>query len=176
MDDHRAVVFDLDGTLVRLAVDWAAVATAVESTLADHGLSTGGDLWTLVDRGRTAGVEAAVERTLAEFEEPGARESERLPLADRVPSDRPVGVCSLNGERAARIALDEHGLSDHIDAVVGRDTIDAQKPDPEPLLATIDRLGVDPDEALFVGDSASDERTAERAGVTFAWASEYDPA
>lgn len=171
--DHDAIVYDLDGTLVRLAVDWAAAARAVAAALDDAGLSTDGDLWTLVDRARSAGVEGAVERALAAHEEPGAHNSERLALADHVPADRPVAVCSLNGERAVRIALDVHGLSDRVDAVVGRDSCETQKPDPAPLRLAIDRLGVAPEEAVFVGDSASDEQTAHRAGVAFAWASDF---
>ncbi|AWB26716.1 HAD family hydrolase [Halococcoides cellulosivorans] len=174
MTNRTAVVYDLDGTLVRLAVDWAAAGRAVATALDDEGVATDGDLWTMVDRARSEGLTEPVERALARHEEPGARNSERLPLADGVPRDRPVGVCSLNGERAAQIALDEHELSDRVDAVVGRDTLDSQKPHPEPLLLAIDRLGVDPEDAIFVGDSASDEQTAHRAGVAFAWASEFD--
>jgi len=41
------------------------------------------------------------------------------------------------------------------------------KPDPEPLLATLEDLGVEPANALFVGDSPRDKETAERAGVAF---------
>jgi phosphoglycolate phosphatase len=54
-----------------------------------------------------------------------------------------------------------------VDAVVGRDSVPARKPDPEPLLAALDALDVPPNRALFVGDSASDAEAAERAGVAF---------
>jgi phosphoglycolate phosphatase len=33
----------------------------------------------------------------------------------------------------------------------------------------VEDLGVTPDDVLFVGDSASDEETAERAGTRFEW-------
>ena len=66
-----------------------------------------------------------------------------------------------------RIALNAHGLAGAVDATVGRDSVATRKPDPEPLLAAIDRVGADRGRALFVGDSERDELTAERAGVDY---------
>jgi phosphoglycolate phosphatase len=73
----------------------------------------------------------------------------------------------LNAEEACRTALDVHGLTAHIDAVVGRDTVATRKPDPAPLLETIRRIGADPDDAVFVGDSPRDQEAARRANVAF---------
>jgi phosphoglycolate phosphatase len=56
-----------------------------------------------------------------------------------------------------------------VDAVVGRDSVETHKPDPEPLLATLEGMGCSPDDAEFVGDSERDEVAAERAGVRFRW-------
>jgi len=88
-----------------------------------------------------------------------------LPAADTIPA-RPTAVCSLNCEDACRLALKEHDI-DGITAVIGRDTVATEKPDPEPLLEAIRRLGVDPETSLFVGDSPQDEQAAERAGVDY---------
>ncbi|MFB6312252.1 MAG: HAD family hydrolase, partial [Salinirussus sp.] len=99
-----------------------------------------------------------------------ARAATRLPLADELPQPVPVGVCSLNSEAACRIALEVHGLDVHIDAIVGRDSVETYKPDPAPLLAVIQALDADPQQTIFVGDSERDEQAAERAGVDFEWA------
>ena len=42
--DHGTLVFDLDGTLVRLAVDWDEAAEAVATALERRGVSPSGDL------------------------------------------------------------------------------------------------------------------------------------
>jgi len=171
---YDAVVYDLDGTLVRLAVDWGAVRRAVADVFTERGVDHGGqDLWSLLDVAAAAGIADAVEETIAEFEHEGARESGRLPAADLLPHDVPVGVCSLNCEAACRIALETHGLDDHVGVVVGRDSVPEHKPDPAPLLAVLDRLGVDPGGAVFVGDSQSDAETAAAAGTDFSWAAEW---
>lgn len=167
--DYEAVVYDLDGTLVHLAVDWQIVATDVIKVYDEAGVDvTGADLWALLERAADYGIREEVESAISRHEHAGARDSRRLSLADEL-LDRsvPVGVCSLNCERACRIALDTHDLAGGVDSVVGRDSVATHKPDPEPLLATLSELGVDPSEAVFVGDSPRDGTTAERAGVDF---------
>ena len=169
--EYETLVFDLDGTLVRLAVDWGRVADAVAGTLEERGVSPPENLWTMLETADATGHREAVEAVIAEFEREGARESERLPAADAVPPGR-VGVCSLNCEAACHIALETHGIGG-IGAVVGRDTVRTEKPDPEPLLETVRRLDGEPSGTLFVGDSERDERTAERAGTEYAYVSEW---
>ena len=167
--EYDAVVYDLDGTLVRLAVDWDAVARDVAATLRDHGVDPPDDLWEMLAYADETGHRDPVERVIAAHEREGARKSERLPTADELPLDVPVGVCSLNAESAVHLALSTHGLAAHVGPVVGRDSGPTRKPDPDGLLAITDALGVAPERTLFVGDSERDEQTAERAGTQFRW-------
>jgi phosphoglycolate phosphatase len=168
--DLDAVVYDLDGTLVRLAVDWAALEADMEAVLRDAGVEPDGlGAWELLDAAERAGVGSEVEALVAAAERDGARDSTRLALADALAErTTPVGVCSLNCEAACRIALETHGLAGAVEYVVGRDSIPERKPAPEPLLAVVEALGARPERTLFVGDSASDRTTAERAGARFA--------
>lgn len=167
-DEYAGVVYDLDGTVVRLAVDWDAATEEVAEIFREAGVEPPGDLWTMLDVAAEHDVADAVEAAVAAHERDGARESIRLPSADDLAAtDVPVGICSLNAESACRIALEKHGLEGAVDAVVGRDTIAERKPDPEPLLATIDRLSLRPSEVLFVGDTETDAETALRAGTAF---------
>ncbi|WP_135667728.1 HAD family hydrolase [Halorhabdus rudnickae] len=173
VESYEAVVYDLDGTLVELDVDWALVTREVADRLENHGVATdGATLWNLLKRADAAGVGEVAEELVATHERVGAHTSERLPLADELPLSVPVGVCSLNAETAVRMALERHGLVEAVEAVVGRDSLAPHKPQPEPLLAVVSRLGVDPAETLFVGDSETDEITAERAGTAFQYVEE----
>ena len=174
MTEYDAVVYDLDGTLVDLDVDWNAVAVDVREVYANANVEPPSDgLWDMLEAAADAGLADEVESTIAAHEHDGARTSDRLAHADELLArSLPTGVCSLNCEQACRIALEEHSLSSAVDAVVGRDTVSTWKPDPEPLLAIVRELEVDPDRALFVGDSARDRRTAERAGVDFEYVGE----
>jgi phosphoglycolate phosphatase len=175
MTDHEAVVYDLDGTLVDLPVDWASVDRRVGRTLAERaGVEPAGrQAWDLLPVADEHGERAAVEAVISEHERRAAPDATRLPLAEELlAGERPAGVCSLNCEAAVRTALDTHGLTGSVRSVVGRDTVATEKPDPEPLLRVVRELGAKPGETLFVGDSASDEETAERAGTAFAYVEE----
>ncbi|UWG48475.1 HAD superfamily hydrolase [Halanaeroarchaeum sp. HSR-CO] len=167
--EYEAILYDLDGTLVRLAVDWTAVEREIATVLRTAGADPDGLVtWDLLDAADAVGVREEVEAILARHEREGARRADRLPLADALLDDEvPTGVVSLNAEAAVRIALEKESLLEAVDVVVGRDTVDARKPDPEPVLAALDVLSVAPEDALFVGDSETDEQAAERAGVAF---------
>ncbi len=171
MTAYEAVVYDLDGTVVSLDVDWATVATDVLEVYAEANIDPPGrDLWDLLEASASVGLAAKVEATIADHERAGARASRRLARADELERRPvPVGVCSLNCEAACEIALETHDIRSGVDAVVGRDTVRTRKPHPEPLLETVDRLGAIPSKTVFIGDSARDEQTAERAGTAFEW-------
>ena len=174
---HDAVIYDLDGTLVRLAVDWDRVTSDVATLLRERNVDPDDrDLWGMLTLSSEAGHRDAVEAAITDHERTGAHDSERLPLADGLPHSVPVGVCSLNAEAACRAALQVHDLDSYVGPVVGRDTIGSSKPDPEGLLAITDELGVEPEAAVFVGDSESDATAAQRAGMAFEWAGEFNQA
>ncbi|WP_436935496.1 HAD family hydrolase [Halovenus marina] len=171
--EYEALVYDLDGTLVHLDVDWDVVGTEIASALRARGVDVDTtSVWELLERSEDAGHWEAAEEILVRHERDGARSSRRLALADELPASVPVGVCSLNCEASARIALELHGLDSHVGAIVGRDTVSTRKPDPEPLLEAIRGLGAEPTQSLFIGDSESDAITAERAGVDFQYVSD----
>lgn len=185
-DGYQAVIYDLDGTLVRLQVDWEQVRDDVAAKFRARGHDVGdASLWELLERadqgqegssqdGRpgVGQLGRAVEETIADHERQGARRSDRLAAASELPQNVPVGVCSLNCEAACRIALELHGLDSYVGVIVGRDTLDSYKPDPAPLLHIADGLAVSPEETLFIGDSESDAVAAERAGMPFEYVSE----
>jgi len=184
---YDAVVYDLDGTLVDLPVDWDAVADDVLGVYAERAIRPPTEeLWELLEAADEFGIGDPVEEAIALHERAAARESTRLPLGDRLAaradgnddgdedgSEPAVGVCSLNCEAACRIAVEAHGLDAAVSeaAIVGRDTVETHKPEPASLLAAVERLGSEPEDALFVGDSERDAVTAERANVDYAWAS-----
>jgi phosphoglycolate phosphatase len=168
-DPYEAVVFDLDGTLLRLDVDWQAVEAEIGQVLESAGLDPNEfTAWELLDAAETVGLQEEVDDIIATHEVAGARDCERLPMADAVAEiDRPVGVVSLNDVEAVRLALESESLLDGIEVVIGRGSVPERKPSPEPLLEALNVLGVEPEAAVFVGDSAGDETTARRAGVDF---------
>jgi phosphoglycolate phosphatase len=76
-----------------------------------------------------------------------------------------MGVCTNKPFKPTMQVLEAFDLARYFGAVIGGDTLPQRKPDPEPLLQVIARLGGTPDQAALVGDSAVDLATAVAAGV-----------
>jgi len=66
--------------------------------------------------------------------------------------------------------LDKAGIDALLDFAFSADTFDKKKPDPTPLLRAAERFGVDPSEAVMIGDSRNDREAAGAAGFDFIFA------
>jgi phosphoglycolate phosphatase len=67
--------------------------------------------------------------------------------------------------RFADALLRRLGLSVWVDLVIGGDTCERRKPDPQPLLFACESLQVPPSGSLMVGDSVNDVEAARAAGI-----------
>lgn len=77
-----------------------------------------------------------------------------------------VGLLTDGPSRAQRSKLERLGWTDLFDAVVVTGELEAGKPDPRAFRALTDRLGVPPEETVYVGDNpTADVRGAKRAGM-----------
>jgi phosphoglycolate phosphatase len=74
-------------------------------------------------------------------------------------------VCTNKMERASKLLLKELGVLDRFAFVCGQDTFGVAKPDPTPLLRTIEAAGGRKARAIMIGDSKADIGAAKAAGV-----------
>jgi 2-phosphoglycolate phosphatase len=76
-----------------------------------------------------------------------------------------LGICS-NKPRRFTVALLEHfGVAPLFSVILGPEDVAAAKPAPDMLIAAGERLGLDRDRLLYVGDMRVDLQTARAAGV-----------
>ena len=92
----------------------------------------------------------------------GAVEAVRAVKARR----HPVAIVTGKLAEVATWTLRHVGLSPYVDTLVGSDSCPRHKPDPEPVLLALHRLGREPREAVFLGDSPVDVQAGNAAGVT----------
>lgn len=185
----RAVVFDLDGTLVDSAADIAAAlsdvfeaaglprvsTTAVEDALGYGAFKLVRTVLATVDPDAAADkarVHGLLDRYLARYATDPARFS--TVYADGVEAVTRLheagirlGVCTNKDTGLSEAVLSAVGLDGVIDVVLGRDSAQHPKPDPRHLLEVLDRLGVDPREAVYVGDNPIDVAVARGAGTRY---------
>jgi len=175
----RAVVFDLDGTLIDSLPD---IATAVNRVLGWRGLlplpareiegMIGDGAKVLLDRALAArGVVAGaadMDVFMDWYTEHGADETRPYPgvveaLAALRRAGHRLGVCTNKPAAAAREILASLGLDAFFDAVTGGDSTPYRKPDPRHLAATLAALGAQ--EAVMVGDHFNDMAAAKGCGI-----------
>ncbi len=76
-----------------------------------------------------------------------------------------TGVVTSKSARGTTRAIETSGMTDMFDCVVTADDVTNYKPHPEPLVKALAQLGVAPKESLYVGDSAFDVDMAKKADV-----------
>ncbi|MES1954378.1 phosphoglycolate phosphatase [Salinisphaera hydrothermalis] len=179
----RAVIFDLDGTLIDSAPD---IAAAVNATLAEHGIEIdaatarhhlGDGARKLIERVLAAHQVDAdhdkLDRLTAVFTE----RYQAVPCRDSVvfdgacdalsalqANDVKLAVCTNKPQAIADRVVAHLGLDHYIDVVVGAGAYPL-KPDPAPLYVCLEALDCDADAAVYVGDMAVDRQAGHAAGL-----------
>src|SRR5262249_50711004 len=77
-----------------------------------------------------------------------------------------LAVVTTTWRASVEAVLGAAGLRDTFDAIVGKEDVRAQKPDPECYRLAVERLGVAPGETVAIEDSASGMTAAHGAGLT----------
>jgi phosphoglycolate phosphatase len=184
----RAVIFDLDGTLVDSAPDLHAAANRLLGELGAEPLTlsevqgfVGHGIPRLVERCLgAAGLPAKgqpLKKAIARFMEfYGDAPAELTHAYDGVEEmlgalsarGLMLGVCTNKPETLTRQVLAGVALDRHLHAAVGGDTLAEMKPHPAPLHHCAGLLGAGAEDTLYVGDSETDAETAAAAGMAFA--------
>jgi phosphoglycolate phosphatase len=179
----RALIFDLDGTLIDSKQDLIHSVNAMlrelgRKELAEETISgyIGHGAPKLVTRALgEACTEEERQRALQFFLSyyelhkmdttctyPGVAETlEKL-------SSMPMAVLTNKPVRISVRILDAMGLSKYFRAIYGGNSFETKKPDPLGARTILSELGVEPQETLLVGDSEVDVQTARNAGTVAA--------
>jgi phosphoglycolate phosphatase len=181
----KAVMIDLDGTLLDTIPDLATAANAMLEKLGRAPLPVA-TLTTFVGKGIGHLVERATAGSLTAPADP-ALCRQALPVFEHCYAEingryttvypgvmeglkalRHAGfplVCVTNkSERFTLPLLAMQGLAHYFEFVVAGDTLARKKPDPLPLTHACERLGIAPGEMLMIGDSVNDAQAARAAG------------
>lgn len=178
----KAVLFDMDGTLLDTAPDFVAVCQAM---LAAHGRAPIDDqrIQDVVSGGARAmvaatfdmdpeapGFEILRQEFLDRYQEHCAvftRPYEGMAeLLESIERSRLIwGVVTNKPVRFAAPIMQQLGLAERSAVLVCPDHVKNSKPDPEMLLLACSQLNIDPSQVLFIGDDLRDIESGRAAGT-----------
>jgi HAD superfamily hydrolase (TIGR01549 family) len=189
MHSIKAVIFDLDDTLIRSGIDYRRMKTLLIKFLVESGVESNllnenmlnleifrtaaenlrkknfpeNKIKNVLDRANQILNEVEMESLSKVRLMEGALET-LLALKNR---NVKVGIITNGCRRYAIEVIKMLSLEKYIDALVARDDVTDYKPSPEHLLKALEILGVSTSETIFVGDHWIDALCAKNAGVKF---------
>lgn len=177
----RAIMFDLDGTLVdsiSAYIELARVAAAafglqVTEEQVRSALATGGSFWKAAvpqDRRDGDAILKAISARASQEWPKVLREHGKLfdGLVQTLDALKSLGIMLgiVSGARQEVLELlRPDGILDRFDAVVLGTDVSRSKPDPEGILKCLGKLNVEPAAGLYVGDAPIDILASRAAGV-----------
>ncbi|MGN0611267.1 MAG: HAD family hydrolase [Ruminiclostridium sp.] len=179
---YKALIFDLDGTLLNTLDDLADSANHILGQLGFPTHSTdkykyfvGNGIPKLIERCLPADRQDCKEKALSMFVEYYSLHSEDKTAAyDGIPEL--LSAAKRKGLKLGVITNKAHSIAQQVvphflgggvfDYIRGLDETIKAKPCPNGALDVADKLGVKPDEVLYIGDSGVDMQTAVNAGFT----------
>ena len=177
MPVYRAVVFDLDGTVVD-SVELIIVSFqhAIREVLGREVSREESVAWVgrpLREQMEMFSPEHA-EELVEVYREFNHREHDRMLrlydgirqlLEDLRAAQVKVGLVTSKSRHTTQMAFDLTGIEGYFEASVCADESAGNKPSPAPILACLEQLGVGSESAAYIGDSPADIQAARAAGV-----------
>lgn len=184
----KAVIFDIDGTLVNFTLDYKTSRAEVIEYLTKQGFpqslfSIKENIFEMLKKAeiymRNNGEKESKAKivrkrvfSIAERHEmEAANATQMLPgVLETLKTLKNMGlqmaVFTMNGEKSTNHIIRTFRLKQFFDATITRESVSAVKPDSAHLEAVLSALNIKPEEAIVVGDSVLDVKCARELNVT----------
>lgn len=178
----KAIIFDFDGTLAVLNIDFPLMRERIISLIRHFGIEERAirerylleiidEVYPMIREKDSSGAEEFYDKAhqiLHEVELKAAEEGSLIPGAGGTLRTLrlwgiKVGIVTRNCEEAVRKVFPD--IDDYCDAFISRDSVDKVKPHPDHLNSMLGALKVSGEEAVMVGDHIIDIQAGKKIGM-----------
>jgi pyrophosphatase PpaX len=177
LDNTKAVLFDIDGTLLDT---FEYIYGAFEHTFDVHGIvrlsreeisqlmgRTLEDVYATMAPGQDA---VALAETHRQFQVQNVKLAKVFPdtvnvLGTLKRQRFKLAAITTRSNRTSVLSLEQNGIAHYFDVVVSLEDVVRHKPDPEPIFKALHSLDLMPADAIMVGDTSADVMAGKNAGT-----------
>lgn len=186
MSEIKAIIFDFDNTLVKSHIDFPSMKISMAQHAKKHGLDfgeekeiphkfTAGNIIDKVkeyDNQNRTNLASQLWILVEEFERKGMEDltidNDVFSLLETL-QDQGIILCLLtnNAKKPTLEVLQLYGMQKYFQIIIAREDVSLMKPDIEGIDLILEKLHLNPDQAILVGDSWVDGKAANNANVRF---------
>ena len=183
----KAIVWDLDGTLIHFKIDWLRARRETIKILKKYGvpkhlLTVKSSILDNIRLSReyfgkagytneeTEVILKIVDKIVNDIEYEAALEATAVNGIEKVlefikDKNLKQAIYTFNTHRNAKVSLEKTGILNYFEVIVGRDHVKNAKPHPEHLTLICDKLNVKPSNIIVIGDNHRDIEGALNVGA-----------
>ncbi len=182
----KAVVFDLDGTLIEFKIDYVNARESVKNYLTSLGVPSeyllNQPIFTSLEKAvnylksiKTSEkgikkIKDEINKIVCEYECKAAEETSLKPNAREVLNtirkfNLKIGLFTINNRKVTERVLEKTGIREFFTSIVTRDDTVEIKPSEAHFLKVVNDLNVKPDETIVVGDTVYDFQAPKKLGA-----------
>jgi beta-phosphoglucomutase-like phosphatase (HAD superfamily) len=190
LDNIHAVIFDMDGTLFELNVNWQKAKKRLdEYTKSKYNMKGGSNFQSLfsgfkeIERRHGKLAVEELETILSQIEYTDAIQKAKPTdifnlgvqwIKDKCKNNVKFAIVSSNFRKTIKKVLEKHDAEKMFDKVISREDVDSMKPSPEGIIQVIEDFDLPSSACVYIGDLKSDEDAASAAGVLFLYAQDFE--
>lgn len=178
----KGVIFDFDGTIFDLKIDWKHLKGTLSDKFASFGYTSNftplypelNRLISVVQRDFNSSLAKKMEleslNLIKHYELEGMKNGKIKPFAARLlfllkTSKIAVGIVSSNCKTVIYKTITENNLP--VTTIIGREDVSKVKPDIEPINLCLKRMNLKSDDVIGVGNSKEDVNAYREAGIAY---------
>jgi len=170
--DIELAIFDLDGTVVNLSVDWGILKSKLSSFVHEK---TGEKveftpLNKTVEKYPSLRNELFVIIQRCELEkisEAALNEKTAALMKELASSGVKLAIFSTNMKETVKRALSKFNLENFFESIISREDVKNTKPDKEGIDLIMKQFNAPKEKTIYIGDKEADYDAAQRAGIKF---------